>query len=168
MDDFQQLLLASETLARQIGRVAAAMKRRGRFAVSDPRTTRNGLDYYGVSEVIKILAVSKSTFWTWRKKGIFPAPDLILSDRGQLQPLWSQKTIEWFMLDRKLNGFPIQRFAFQRRAQARKKPRDHKREEGYRRERYYSDPEFRERLKARKNARRRELRNERKQNDVRT
>ena len=69
-------------LARKLSALAVGMARNGRFAVIDedekPAIVINDVQYYDSESVQTICCLAKSTLWDYRKRGVFPEPDLVM------------------------------------------------------------------------------------------
>lgn len=47
---------------------------------------------------MELLQIHQITLWRWMKKGVFPMPDLKISDRNAF---WSKQTLETFFKSQK-------------------------------------------------------------------
>lgn len=53
---------------------------------------------YTRKDIMELLQIHQITLWRWMKKGVFPMPDLKISDRDAF---WSKQTLETFFKSQK-------------------------------------------------------------------
>jgi hypothetical protein len=107
----QAELKEAESIAREITKLAAAIRRDGRFALAgDADLIIDGVRYFGTAATRKICSLAKSTFWHYRRTGKFPQYDY----DSYHDKYWSETNIRLWMMERMQSGISIQPYATQR------------------------------------------------------